>query len=113
MQPGDARAKTLKANSVAAEKRSEELAWNAVVEAEALKTQVFDAKVDAPAVIIDEIISVGASLTDDAVIVRTIATIDSMTYGYGNEYSFKAGVKYKVPRDLADHLESLGYLYTA
>ena len=45
--------------------------------------------------------------------VRLIADIDAMTWGYGNDYAFKAGVKYKVPKDLAEHLDSLGYLYTA
>jgi hypothetical protein len=33
-----------------------------------------------------------------------------MTFGAGNYYSFEAGKKYKVSRDLARHLEEKGYL---
>ncbi len=33
-----------------------------------------------------------------------------MTLGAGNYYSFKAGQKYKVSRQVAQHLEEKGYL---
>jgi hypothetical protein len=70
--------------------------------------------VDAPTTVVDEIVEVGdVDLADNTRIVRLVADIEMMTWGYGNDYSFQAGVKYKVPTDLADHLEDLGYLYTA
>jgi hypothetical protein len=33
-----------------------------------------------------------------------------MTFGAGNFFSFKAGQKYQVTKDLARHLEEKGYL---
>lgn len=110
---GVARAKEIKKNQEELARRADEIATIAAVEAERLKTEVFDAKTDESVEIVDEVVEVGTGLADDSVIVRLIANIDTMTWGYGNEYSFKAGVKYKVPKDLAEHLETLGYLYTA
>jgi len=34
-----------------------------------------------------------------------------MTFGVGNSYTFKQGVRYKVPRELADYLQMLGYIW--
>jgi len=69
---------------------------------------------DAP-ILIDEVEEVGVGLKEDKVVVRTITDIDDMTYGIVNgspqNYTFKAGVKYMVPRDLAAYLESLGYIW--
>jgi hypothetical protein len=45
------------------------------------------------------------------VVIRTITDIDDMSYGVGNTYTFKAGVKYRVPKSLADYLEQLGYIW--
>lgn len=61
--------------------------------------------------IIDEVIEVGVGLADGSVVVRVAEDVDNMTYGYGNNYSFKAGGKYKVPRGVADRLQTLGLLY--
>lgn len=111
---GVARARAIKKNSDELAARQDELATIAAAEAEAMKTEVRDPKVDAPTTVIDEVVEVGdVSLAGDTRIVRLIADIETMTWGYGNTYSFQAGVKYKVPSDLADHLEDLGYLYTA
>lgn len=110
---GVARAKEIKKNQEELARRADEIATIAAVEAERLKTEVFDPKTEDAVEIIDEIIETDAGLADDSVIVRLIADIDLMTWGVGNDYTFKAGVKYKVPRDLAEHLDTLGYLYTA
>lgn len=110
---GVARQKELKKNAEELKRRQDEIATIAASEAERLENEVFDPKKEDTPVIVDEIVSVGTELADDSVIVRLIADIDTMTWGYGNEYSFKAGVKYKVPKDLAGHLESLGYIYSA
>ena len=110
---GIARAKEIKKNSDEIKRRSDELTTLASVEAHRLETEVFDPKWEDETIVIDEVVTLGAELADDSIIVRLVADIDSMTWGYGNDFTFKAGVKYKVPRDLAQHLESLGYLYTA
>ena len=110
---GIARAKEIKKNSDEIKRRSDELTTLASVEAHRLETEVFDPKKEDETIVIDEVVTLGAELADDSIIVRLVADIDSMTWGYGNDFTFKAGVKYKVPRDLAQHLDSLGYLYTA
>lgn len=107
---GMARAKAIKENADELARRQEELSTIAAAEAEAMKNEVRDPKVDAPVEVIDEVVEVGVELADNTRVVRLIAPIELMTWGQGNDYSFEAGVKYKVPADLADHLESLGYL---
>lgn len=110
---GVARAKAIKENADELSRRQSELATIAASEAEAMRTEVRDPKIDAPVEVIDEVVEIGVELADNTRVVRLIAPIELMTWGQGNDYSFEAGVKYKVPADLADHLESLGYLYTA
>jgi hypothetical protein len=110
---GVARAKAIKENSEELRRRQDELSTIAAKEAAYEAENVFDPKIQRPVEVIDEVVDTGVALADDSVIVRLIADIEQMTYGYGNDYSFKAGVKYKVPKDLANHLETLGYLYTA
>ena len=51
------------------------------------------------------------STEGDMVVIRTITDIEDMTYGVGNNYTFKAGVKYRVPSHLATYLEQLGYIW--
>jgi hypothetical protein len=80
-------------------------------EDELLETAVFDPKKPEQPLFIDEIEELGVSVNNDKVIIRTITDIEEMTYGVGNLYTFKAGVKYSVPRDLADYLEGLGYIW--
>lgn len=110
---GVARAKAIKENADELARRQDELSTIAAAEAEAIKTNVYDPKVDAPTEVVDEVVEIGADLANNSRVVRLIAPIELMTWGQGNDYSFEAGVKYKVPADLAEHLESLGYLYTA
>lgn len=90
----------------------ERLANEALAEATALATGVYDPAVQAP-IVLDEVVTVGVSLADDTVIIRTIVDIDEMTYGVNNTYTFKAGVKYRVPKDLAGYLEQMGYTWLA
>ena len=122
---GVARAKELKKNEAEVKRRAEEISTIAAAEAFDNENLVFD-----PSVINDEVLVVDevldpavlaptddvevsdVSLADDMVIVRLVADIPTMVYGVGNEDSFVAGRKYRVPKDLADHLESIGYLYT-
>ena len=91
--------------------RADEISVAAEIERESLERDVFDPKKPDVPIVLDEIQEVGVSLANDKVIIRTITDIDEMTYGVGNTYSFKAGVKYSVPRDLANYLEGLGYIW--
>lgn len=61
--------------------------------------------------VLEEVVEVGVQSADDTVVVRVAEDIDNMTVGYRNNYTFKAGGKYKVPQAVADRLESLGLLW--
>ena len=112
---GKAAEDAAKRNAEELKKRENEISLSRQSEAEALETQVFDPKKPDEPLLIDEIEEVGVSTTDDAVVIRTITDIDDMTYGIVNgtpqNYSFKAGVKYRVSRGLAIYLEGLGYIW--
>lgn len=92
-------------------KRQDEISVSVQLERESLERDVFDPKKPDAPIVLDEIQEVGVSLANDKVIIRTITDIDEMTYGVGNTFSFKAGVKYSVTRDLANYLEGLGYIW--
>ena len=76
-----------------------------------LETEVIDATTPnlVPSVVVDEVITVGPE-KEETVVIRLIEDIDSMTFGAGNMFSFKAGQKYEVRKELADHLTTLGYV---
>jgi sRNA-binding protein len=59
-------------------------------------------------VIVDNPVEI--STEEDSVTIRVIADIENMTLGVGNIYTFKAGQKYKVSKNVATHLEEKGYL---
>lgn len=96
-------------------KRKEEISISRAAEEELLETSVFDPKKPDAPIQIDEIEEVGVSVNNDKVVIRTHHDIEDMTYGVINgtpqSYTFKAGVKYSVPRDLANYLENLGYIW--
>jgi len=74
-----------------------------------LDTEVIDATVpDRQTVIIDEVVTLGGK--DSDVEIRVVQDIENMTLGSGNNYSFKAGQKYKVTHQVASHLKEKGYL---
>ena len=108
---GAAAEKAMKANAKALKERAEEISIARQQEEVELETQVFDPKKPDTPILIDEIEEVGVSVNNDKVVIRTITDIEEMTYGVGNHYSFKQGVKYSVPRDLAVYLENLGYIW--
>jgi hypothetical protein len=75
----------------------------------ALETEVIDATVPNRAtIIVDEPTIVAKG--DDTVTIRVVEDIEHMTFGAGNFFSFKAGQKYQVNKDLARHLDEKGYL---
>jgi hypothetical protein len=132
---GVARARETKKHADAVKARAAELTTIAAQEAFELENSIFDPSVEGGKIeIVDEVLdptvrtatqeTVPAvpepsevevsevTLEDDKVIVRLIADIPTMVFGVGNEYSFEAGKKYLVSKELAGHLETLGYLYT-
>lgn len=108
---GRAAEQAAKKNAAELQKRKDEISIAAQIEAEQLETQVFDPKKPDAPLVLDEIENVGVTTANDTVIIRTITDIDEMTYGVGNTYSFKAGVKYRVSPHLANYLEQLGYIW--
>ena len=107
---GKAAEDAAKANAKVLQDRADEISISRQVEAESLANDVFDPKQPDAPLLIDEVESVGVSTANNSVIIRTITDIEQMTYGVGNIYSFKAGQKYKVSRDLAAYLDNLGYI---
>lgn len=108
---GRAAEQAAKKNAAALKKRQEEISIANQVEAESLEKDVFDPKQPDAPLVLDEIENVGVSTNNDYVIIRTITDIEEMTYGVGNTYTFKQGVKYRVPSGLANYLEQLGYIW--
>ena len=108
---GKAAEQAAKKNAEALKKRKEEISIATQLEAESIEKDVFDPKKPDAPLVLDEIENVGVSTAGDMVVIRTITDIDDMSYGVGNTYTFKAGVKYRVSRSLADYLEQLGYIW--
>ena len=115
---GRAAEEAAKRNAAELAARQDEIALSRQAEAASLENDVFDPKrPDAP-ILLDEVEEVGVNVAaDDFVIIRTISDIEDMTYGVVNgapqNFTFKAGVKYKVPVDLASYLARLGYTWKA
>jgi ferritin-like protein len=110
---GRAAEQAAKRNAKVLAERADEISLSRSAEVESLKNDLFDPKQPDAPIFIDEIEEIGVSVNNDKVIIRTVADIEDMTYGVGNQYTFKAGVKYSVPRHLADYLERLGYIWQA
>lgn len=107
---GRAAEQAAKKNAKILQDRKDEISVAAQIEAENLANNVYDPK-KPDTIVLDDIETVGVSTTNDMVVIRTITDIEEMTYGVGNHYNFKAGVKYRVPSGLANYLEQLGYIW--
>jgi len=106
---GRQREKLIQENAEAVQAEAETAAEAEAAVKNAIETDVIDATApNKAAVIVDAPIVVDA--TDEAITIRVIETIENMTFGAGNFYTFEAGKKYQVTRDLARHLEEKGYL---
>lgn len=53
----------------------------------------------------------GVEVAEAARTIRVNADITQMTFGRGTYYDFEEGRTYRVPADLADHLDALGYVW--
>jgi len=91
--------------------RDEQIATAKAVEDQEFEDSVFDVTNPAHPVVVDQVVEVGVEMANDTMIVRVAETIENMTVGHGNNYSFKAGGKYQVPKEVADRLEELGLLW--
>ena len=108
---GRAAEQATKKNAEELKKRQNEISIANQLEVESLERDVFDPKKPDAPLVLDEIENVGVSTAGDMVVIRTITDVEEMTYGVGNHYTFKAGVKYRVPVGLANYLEGLGYIW--
>lgn len=112
---GRAAEEAAKRNAAELKKRAEEISISRAAEEELIETAIFDPKKPDAPILIDEVEVVGVSVQNDMVTIRTHQTIEDMTYGVINgtpqSYTFEAGKKYSVPRDLANYLQGLGYLW--
>lgn len=108
---GKAAEDAAKKNAAELKKRQDEIALSRQAEEISLENDVFDPKKPDQPLVIDEIEEVGVSVNNERVVIRTITDIEDMTFGVGNNYTFKAGVKYSVSKELADYLEQLGYIW--
>jgi len=76
-----------------------------------LETEVLDAtKPNRPVTVVVDKVERLAKDNESTVVIRTVENIESMTLGAGNTYSFKAGQKYSVTKEVAAHLKEKGYL---
>ena len=98
------------ANAEAMQERANEMSL-ATAEAQIkLETEVIDATVpNRPTVVVDKVTTVGKQ-DGETVEIRVVSDIENMTLGSGNNYSFKAGQKYQVTTQVAQHLKEKGYL---
>ena len=108
---GRQREEMIKANAEALAARANEMSMATAEKAYKDEVEVTDLTEPSKPTVIDEVESVGVSLADDSVVVRVAENIDMMTIGAGNNWSFEAGKKYKVPAHVANHLKEKGYLY--
>lgn len=91
------------------QKRAEEMSLATAEAAVKLENEVIDSTTPHQKTVVVEPIT-KTTKEKDTVIIRVVDNIDSMTFGVGNHYTFKAGQKYEVTRELANHLASKGYL---
>ena len=92
--------------------KAEQMAMMTAQKEQEFSESVFDVtQTPAAPTVIDEVVEVGVEMADDSIVVRVAEDVENMTYGYGNTYEFKAGGKYRVPKGVADRLQSLGLLY--
>ena len=91
---------------------AEQMAMMTATKEKEFEESVFDATQNPQApTVIDEVVEVGVEMADNTVVIRAAEDVENMTFGYGNNYTFKAGGKYRVPKGVADRLQSLGLLY--
>jgi hypothetical protein len=107
---GRQREKLLKENTEAVQEAATQMAMATAQKQDAINNDVIDmtTPTQVETVVVDEAIVVDPSA--HSVTIRVVEDIENMTFGAGKMFSFRAGQKYEVTRDLAKHLEEKGYL---
>lgn len=100
-----------KRNAAELAKRKDEISISRAAEEQSLANDIFDPKKPDQPLLIDEIEEVGVAVNNETVVIRVNSDIEDMTFGVGNHYTFKSGVRYKVSKELAAYLQGLGYLW--
>ncbi|NBW10065.1 MAG: hypothetical protein EBR82_18760 [Caulobacteraceae bacterium] len=90
--------------------RASEMAMATAEAAIKAETEIIDATKPSTAqpIVVDA--TVKSKDKNATVVIRVSDDIEGMTFGAGNYYSFKAGQKYEVTEDVANHLELKGYV---
>ena len=98
------------ANAEAMQERANEMSLATAEAKVKLETEVLDAtKPNRPVVVVESVTRLGDQ-DGDVVEIRVVSDIENMTLGAGNTFSFKAGQKYAVTKNVAQHLKEKGYL---
>lgn len=107
---GAAKARLEKERQEELARRAQEITLANAAAAEEAEAQVLDltGNPDAP-VVVDEV-QVVSDEDEDSVVIRTNEDLEKVTIGQ-RTYDFVAGRKYKVPRNVAFHLEEKGRLW--
>jgi hypothetical protein len=92
-------------------RRAEEVAMVTQAEAEAAENEVTDLTTPTPAPQAPQEPSGPVEVRKPHRVIRVNSDLEDMTYGHGNTYNFKAGQQYKVPADVANHLDRLGFVW--
>lgn len=110
---GKQREALIEENAAEVAERAKQVSMATAAEAEKFASEIHDAKHPESPTVVDEVEDLGGVNKEETafVVVRVNEDIDEMTYGYGNTYSMKAGGQYRVPKNVADHLERKGLVW--
>ena len=106
---GKQREDMMKENAAEVVERSKQVSMATAQQAKEFAENVHDPRTHTDVIVEDVEDMGGVTMSDQgSVVIRVNEDIDEMTFGYGNTYTMKAGGQYRVPKPVADHLESLG-----
>lgn len=92
-------------------KRAQEISIMNEVEAEENAKPIDYSEGPSPKKVVEELEVKEVELEEPTRTITLNTTLESMTYGAGNHYTFEAGRKYVVPAALARHLREKGYIW--
>jgi hypothetical protein len=94
-------------------RREGEIALINAAEAAEKANTVVEVKPKQPEPVVDTVVEVAETVEVETPMreFRVNTALENMTFGHGNHYDFEEGVRYKAPKALYDHLDSLGYIW--
>jgi hypothetical protein len=98
-------------NAEELKKRQKEIAIMAEVEAEFSDIPIDYSDGPTPLVVEDDLLVEEVRLEEPYKVIITNTTLEQMTFGAGQHYTFEEGRKYRVPLQIAKHLASKGLLW--